>query len=428
MTRLRVVVVTYEGGPELLTCLRACLASRWPGPVEVVLVDNGSRDGSVAAVQRALPQVRVITSPGNVGFPGANQALTDLAGVGAVALVNPDAVVAPDCLALLGEALAADPRRGAACPRILLQGRYREVRFGVSGSDRAALDLAAVDTDGSWHLTGPRVRRRWRDGVAWTVGDGSVLRTSGRALRVRLRANEPVHLRLTSGDAAVEHDLRRRAAWLAVPLGGPASEVVQNAGSLIGPAGVGRNRGYHQLDGPPWTEDADVPAWCGAAVLLRPDYLRDVGLLDPRWFLYYEDADLSWRGLLRGWRYRYVAAARVHHAHTALIGHGSALYEVQHVRNRILTVTKNAPAGELPRVWGAAAAELRAQVRADLLGRLRDRRLPEPVPAVRRLRGMAAAARATPAVLRERRAVRRGATVADEALPVLGRWVDPAGG
>ena len=55
-----------------------------------------------------------------------------------------------------------------------------------------------------------------------------------------------------------------------------------------------------------YAEPADVFAWCGGAVLLRSDYLADVGLLDERFFLYYEDTDLSWRGRARGWRYRFV--------------------------------------------------------------------------------------------------------------------------
>ena len=49
---------------------------------------------------------------------------------------------------------------------------------------------------------------------------------------------------------------------------------------------------------------------------------------------------------------------------------------------------------------------------------------PEPVPTWRRLRALAAAARLTPPVWRDRRAVRTGA-VPDADLPVLGRWVDP---
>ena len=41
-------------------------------------------------------------------------------------------------------------------------------------------------------------------------------------------------------------------------------------------------------------------AWCGGAVLLRREYLDDVGIFDERLFLYYEDTDLSWRGTAQG--------------------------------------------------------------------------------------------------------------------------------
>jgi GT2 family glycosyltransferase len=203
---------------------------------------------------------------------------------------------------------------------------------------------------------------------------------------------------------------------------------VQNAGSVIGPHGVGFNRGYHVPDGPASAEPVDVPAWCGAAVLLRSDYLRDTGLLDPRWFLYYEDTDLAWRGLLRGWRYRYVPAARVRHAHSTTIGHGSALYDVHHLRNRLLTVTKCAPPREVVATWIDALGLLVRQLRRDLIARvIRDRRAPEPVMCGRWLRALGGAARLTPAVLRDRRSVRGGATVADDDLPVLGRWHDGMG-
>ena len=61
-------------------------------------------------------------------------------------------------------------------------------------------------------------------------------------------------------------------------------------------------------------------AWCGGAVLLRRRYLDDVGLFDERFFLYYEDTDLSWRGRLRGWRYVYVPGAVVRHHHAPVVG------------------------------------------------------------------------------------------------------------
>jgi GT2 family glycosyltransferase len=427
--RIRAVVVNYNGGDDVLACLRALLSSDFPaGSLEVVVVDNGSVDGSIERIRSELSDVRIVQSPANLGYPAINQVVEDLAGIDAVAIVNPDAVVDPDCLSRLAAALDADPRLGAACPRIVLDGSYRDVRLGLDGSPRESLDLIGVSGAERWHLTGERVRRRWHRGVAWTVGDGSILRTTASApVSLRVRAHRPVRVTLSSGSASVTADVGRRTTRVEIEPGGAGFDVVQNAGSVIGPRGLGINRGYHQPDGSAFAEPVDVPAWCGAGVLLRSSYLADVGLLDPRWFLYYEDTDLAWRGLLRGWRYRYVPDARVTHAHSTTIGHGSRLYDVQHLRNRILTVTKCAPAKAVVDTWGDALRLVGTQLRSDVVARLRDRRRPEFALTARRLRALGSAARLTPAVLRDRRRVRGGASVPDDALPVLGRWQDPTG-
>ncbi|GAC1439623.1 MAG: hypothetical protein NVSMB55_01630 [Mycobacteriales bacterium] len=425
--RIRAVVVNYNGGDEVLGCLHALLDSD-VGDLDVVVVDNGSVDGSPERIA-AVPRVRLVRAPGNLGYPAINLVTTDLTGIDAVAIVNPDAVVAPDCLSLLAAALDENPRIGAACPLILLEGAYREIRVGLDGPPRSSLDLLLVADGGRWHLTGDKVRRRWNRGVAWTVGDGSVLRTTAPGpLSIRVRAQGRGTLTLTSGDHRVQRPVGRQVTAVSMPIGGATRPIVQNAGSIIGPRGLGINRGYHAPDAPCFAQPLDVPAWCGAAVLLRSDYLRDVGLLDPRWFLYYEDTDLAWRGLLRGWRYRFVPEARVRHAHSTTIGHGSGLYDVQHLRNRLLTVTKNGPRAEVTAAWRDGLRLVVTQVRADVIARLRDGRAPELVLTGRRIQALAAAARMAPGVLRTRRSVRRGATVADDALPVLGRWSEPTGG
>ena len=423
------MVVNYNGGQEVLDCLRALLDSAIPtGSLDVVLLDNGSTDGSPERVGAALPAVRIVRSPRNLGYPAVNQVVADLTGVDAVAIVNPDAVVAPDCLAALAEALTADPGLGAACPLIRLAGRYREVRFGLDGPVRAAVDLLSVSGGGRWHLTGPRVRRRWQDGVAWSVGNGSILRSTGEKLLVEAQAHRSGRLTLTSGNTQVELAVDRHPRRVAIALDGEPVDVVQNAGSIIGTHGLGINRGYHRPDGPDFAVAADVPAWCGAGVLLRSDYLRDAGLFDPRWFLYYEDTDLAWRGLLRGWRYGFVPSARMSHAHSTTIGHGSSLYDVQHGRNRLLTVTKCAPAAEVVATWADAIGLVGGQLRADVAGRVRDRRRPELVLTGRRLRAIARAARQAPGLRADRTAIRSAATVPDQALPILGRASGRGGG
>ena len=63
-----VVVVNWNGKHHLTACLKALLRQSYKGKLDLVLMDNGSTDGSEAFVQQAFPTVRVIQSPENLGF------------------------------------------------------------------------------------------------------------------------------------------------------------------------------------------------------------------------------------------------------------------------------------------------------------------------------------------------------------------------
>jgi hypothetical protein len=132
-------------------------------------------------------------------------------------------------------------------------------------------------------------------------------------------------------------------SWLEVTLTGEPYDVVNNVGSVLIDGGYGADRGYLQRDDGQFDHADEVFAWCGGGVLLRRRYLEEVGLFDERFFLYYEDTDLAWRGRSRGWRYRYVPESRIRHIHAASSGEGSALFQHYVERNRLLMLTKNAP-------------------------------------------------------------------------------------
>jgi GT2 family glycosyltransferase len=141
----------------------------------------------------------------------------------------------------------------------------------------------------------------------------------------------------------LEGDARIGAANSLVLFDGRVEDTINNAGNEVLTSGYGRDRGFGSTDLDAYKEPVDLFAWCGAAVLLRPTYLADVGLFDERFFLYYEDTDLSWRGQLRGWRYRYVPASRVRHVHSATAGAGSDRHRFYAERNRLVMLVKDAP-------------------------------------------------------------------------------------
>jgi N-acetylglucosaminyl-diphospho-decaprenol L-rhamnosyltransferase len=98
--------------------VRSLLADESAGPFEVVVVDNGSKDGSVAAVSAAYPQVRVVRSPGNVGYArGANLGIAST-DAPIVAVMNPDLTVDPGTAAAMVERLERDVSLAAVGPRV----------------------------------------------------------------------------------------------------------------------------------------------------------------------------------------------------------------------------------------------------------------------------------------------------------------------
>jgi GT2 family glycosyltransferase len=120
--RVAIIILTYNGVADTLACLRSLAALSYPQcAVELVVVDNASRDGTPAQVRAAFPTVRVIENGANLGFAAGNNVGLRYAlaqGFDYVLLLNNDTEVAPDFLTALVAACEAAPRVGAAGPMI----------------------------------------------------------------------------------------------------------------------------------------------------------------------------------------------------------------------------------------------------------------------------------------------------------------------
>jgi GT2 family glycosyltransferase len=115
---LTVVVVTYRCRDLALVCLRSLLAQHVDRELDVVVVDNDSRDGTVDAVRVAHPGVTVVANTDNVGFGRAcNQALEHASGD--VLLLNPDTELPPGALQACLDELARSPRTGVLGPKLV---------------------------------------------------------------------------------------------------------------------------------------------------------------------------------------------------------------------------------------------------------------------------------------------------------------------
>src|SRR4029077_12975325 len=112
------LIVTHNAKDLLLQCLQAVFASA-DVPVEGVVVDNDSSDGSAAAVTTEYPNATVLIQERNLGFGrAANVGLERCTGR-FILLLNPDVTADLQCIGRLADFLLTRPDAGAVGPRLL---------------------------------------------------------------------------------------------------------------------------------------------------------------------------------------------------------------------------------------------------------------------------------------------------------------------
>jgi GT2 family glycosyltransferase len=205
---LSIVIVSFNTRDVLRCCLEHLYEAKSTLALEIIVVDNASKDGTVQMLADEYPEVRVICSDSNLGFAGANnRALTEAQGRYFV-LLNSDAFLPPDALQLAVEHMDHNPQVGLGGGRL-------------------------VGRDGDWQPSA-----RTFPGVVDALFTMSGLSTKYAKSRIFGRADR------TFSDPMI-----------------PA-----------------------EVD---W-----VP---GAFSIIRPEILKEVGLFDEQFFLYYEEVDLCRR-------------------------------------------------------------------------------------------------------------------------------------
>lgn len=448
---VRIVVLNYDGGDMTVRCLDSLRRLTWPADRrEVVLVDNASVDGLVEHLPASHPEVRVIESLVNTGFAGGcNLGINAPGDYDYVVLFNNDAIPEPGWLEPLAAALDADPGLGAACSKMVLMGRYLGVTVRTSAApppggrdDRnLGVRLSGVQVDGepAWHQAAfdegfwpPEPGQSGEPGMRWSKATGDVrVRVDTRpadaapprtmALRVSALTERSVELDSGAGGETVTVTVGPEPQWVTVTLPSTPHDVINSAGSALYVGGYGGDRGFLERDRGQYDEPAEVFSFCGGAVMFRRAFLDQVGLLDERFFIYYEDTDLAWRGRQAGWRYRYVPTSVVRHDHSATSGgESSEIFRFHVERNRLLLLAKNAPASMAARALGVELKIAWGTLRREVLAPVRHLHRPHPLVTKQKARSLKSYATLLPAMLRDRRRLARTRVVGHDDLP---RWI-----
>jgi GT2 family glycosyltransferase len=114
-----VVIVSWNAREYLKQCLASLNSDVCSYPMEVIVVDNASSDGSADMVAREFPQVRLLRAAGNLGFAKGNNVGIAASRGRYLCLVNSDVKVLPNCITRLVDYCEAHPETGMAGPHIL---------------------------------------------------------------------------------------------------------------------------------------------------------------------------------------------------------------------------------------------------------------------------------------------------------------------
>ena len=208
-----IVILNWNNQKLLQHCITSVLCTNYPN-YEIIVVDNGSTDGSPAMVRREFPTVTLIENKRNLGFTeGNNRGIRQSKG-NYIVLLNEDTEVDPNWLRKLIEVARSDEQIGIlGCKLYYFHNR----------------------------------------------------------------------------------------------------RLIQHAGGVIGKHAKTKHIGVNQVDTGQFDKITYPDYVIGAAFMIKRELLDEIGLLDPIYFIYYEDTDMCYRAKKWGYKVAYVPGAIVYH-------------------------------------------------------------------------------------------------------------------
>jgi hypothetical protein len=132
-----VIILNYNGLAFLPRCLETLRRTTY-SPLELIVVDNCSTDGSVSYLREHHPDVKIHITSANLGYSGAYNAVIPVADGEVLVLLNFDVEVEPTWLDQAIQILVENPRTAAVQPK--LRSLQRRSFFEYSGGSGGFID------------------------------------------------------------------------------------------------------------------------------------------------------------------------------------------------------------------------------------------------------------------------------------------------
>lgn len=334
-----IVVVNFNGLSHLEDLVTSLSDLDYPS-FRILMVDNGSTDGSVDWMQNNAPFVQLVKLTTNIGFADAVNLAVDVAPTQLVAFLNNDMAVDRLWLRELVEGLKASPQRAAVTSKILFFKPF--VSLSLSSDIPFSLSPEALLKNHNYKKFFVE-RGRFKKERIESDADHCVAVKIPFENGVKVELH-PEHIQ-SNGDFFGSFKIRVNGIQVSNELGSDALVldpelftdagrwVINNAGSRETSEDIIGDRGFGEYDVGQYDYPENVPYLCGGSFIVNRTALHGRPIFIGDLFAYYEDTEMSVRLRQDGYRIGYAPGSIAYHKHASTSKENSVFFQRRVERN-----------------------------------------------------------------------------------------------
>lgn len=347
-----IILVNYNG-KKYIDCLFDSLKelNHEDFSFEVVFVDNDSSDDSVEYLNKKdyseYLNLKIVKNKENKGFAGGNNEGVLAATGEFIVLLNNDTKVEKDWLSSLYKYIKNDDRIGMANSKLLFF--YDFINLNISTKDKVIFNNVIKINNNDYKVDNKFCKNLLNNKDDLTCfGNSEIniplidgIEDTVIEFCAEKYNKETDCICIDNSLYPINEDGKVIIKLNSEELKKIKFSLIQNAGSGVNENYDGYDIGFCIKDGLEYQTPYEINNGCGASIILKRQDFIDCGMFDERFFMYYEDTDLSYRIRSTGKKIMFCPQSIVRHIHTGSSTEWSPFFIYHVYRNKLLFIYKN---------------------------------------------------------------------------------------
>lgn len=345
-----IIIVNFNGKKYLHNLFESLIKIKHDGfDFEIIFVDNNSNDGSTDYIETCkwkekIP-IKVICNTENQGFAMGNNTGVANAEGKYIVFLNNDTAVTENWLSELYYYIERKADCGIAASKLLFFNDFIEVSFKTN--DNIFLEKQITMNGQQYTIEDKFCKNILNNAdlvcfghtkialpIQWGEGDCDLIfcfkKFDPNSDYINI-CGEQIGIKNKRLIIHLNRDTIENYRY----------SIIQNAGSDVNQNFDGFDIGMGERDDSKYNQEKELNSGCGASIILKKDDFYAVGQFDERFFMYYEDVDLSFRIRKLGKKIMYCPQSVVRHVHTGSSKEWSPFFAYHVFRNKLLFLYKD---------------------------------------------------------------------------------------